>query len=705
MSVSSIMNNGLSALTANQTALRNTSNNISNVNTEGYVRQETQMTAVSYGQESAGVRAVTERAANQYLAATHLSSISAQSRYEIEADLVDRAQAGLGDPSGATSIFSSIDGILEKSAALLNDPGSSLRKGDMVAAMQTTFEDIQNGYRTVENLRKEANGNIVSALSSANETMSQIADLNIEIQHMKAIGGDASGLETEQSKLLDSLSEVIDFKLNYQSAGGVELRTRTGALLVNREAGTLSISEDTDASGYGGISLTPAGAADDYAIDITQQIQGGEIRGLLSARDGDLAEMAFELGELSGAIANALNAASNEGTSVPPPTSLDGRNTGLVASDSLNFTGSSVFAVVDSSGRTVDTVTVDFDAGTLTNSAGAVSATGTTIGSFATALNASFGANASVDFTDGALNFSATGTNGVAIAQDPTNPSDRAGRGVSAFFGMNDVVSSTKPSFYDTGLTAADAHGITGTITFGIRNENGDVISRVEYTPVGTTMADLVNELNSSAVLGQFATASLDSIGRLQLASDSNNGVAAVDVVEDGTDRGGTGLSMSEVFGLAIRTPAERANTLSVREDIALDPSRLPSSGFDLSKMAVGSLAIAPGDNTGAMAMQSALASPVTTYTAGGSAETTASITDLAAKVAANAGAKATHLENRAMSAEALKTEAAARRSSAEGVNLDEEMINMTIYQQSYSAASRLVTAARDMYDVLLNMI
>ena len=47
----------------------------------------------------------------------------------------------------------------------------------------------------------------------------------------------------------------------------------------------------------------------------------------------------------------------------------------------------------------------------------------------------------------------------------------------------------------------------------------------------------------------------------------------------------------------ARRTPAERANTLSVREDIALDPSRLPSSGFDLSKMAVGSLAIAPGDN------------------------------------------------------------------------------------------------------------
>jgi flagellar hook-associated protein 1 FlgK len=54
--------------------------------------------------------------------------------------------------------------------------------------------------------------------------------------------------------------------------------------------------------------------------------------------------------------------------------------------------------------------------------------------------------------------------------------------------------------------------------------------------------------------------------------------------------------------------------------------------------------------------------------------------------------------------AAALASEASSRRSAAEGVNLDEELINLTTYQQAYSASSRLIQAAKDMYDTLLRM-
>jgi flagellar hook-associated protein 1 FlgK len=56
-------------------------------------------------------------------------------------------------------------------------------------------------------------------------------------------------------------------------------------------------------------------------------------------------------------------------------------------------------------------------------------------------------------------------------------------------------------------------------------------------------------------------------------------------------------------------------------------------------------------------------------------------------------------------SSEALLTEATNRRSSTEGVNLDEELVNLTTYQQAYAASGRLVQAAKDMFDVLLNMV
>jgi len=48
--------------------------------------------------------------------------------------------------------------------------------------------------------------------------------------------------------------------------------------------------------------------------------------------------------------------------------------------------------------------------------------------------------------------------------------------------------------------------------------------------------------------------------------------------------------------------------------------------------------------------------------------------------------------------------EAAARRSSVEGVNLDEELIQLTVYQQAFNASARLITAAKEMYDVLLSI-
>ena len=81
------------------------------------------------------------------------------------------------------------------------------------------------------------------------------------------------------------------------------------------------------------------------------------------------------------------------------------------------------------------------------------------------------------------------------------------------------------------------------------------------------------------------------------------------------------------------------------------------------------------------------------------------SITDAAAQIASQAGSKANTYENRSTASIALRDEAATRRASVEGVNLDEEMVKMTVYQQSYNAASRLIQASKDMYDVLLNMV
>ena len=54
---------------------------------------------------------------------------------------------------------------------------------------------------------------------------------------------------------------------------------------------------------------------------------------------------------------------------------------------------------------------------------------------------------------------------------------------------------------------------------------------------------------------------------------------------------------------------------------------------------------------------------------------------------------------------EADLANAQAQLSNEVGVNLDEELVNMTTFQQAYNASARLIQAASDMYDTLIGML
>ena len=49
-------------------------------------------------------------------------------------------------------------------------------------------------------------------------------------------------------------------------------------------------------------------------------------------------------------------------------------------------------------------------------------------------------------------------------------------------------------------------------------------------------------------------------------------------------------------------------------------------------------------------------------------------------------------------------SEAQSRQSSNSGVNLDEELTNLTTYQQAYSAGARILTVVDQLYSTLLQI-
>jgi len=103
--------------------------------------------------------------------------------------------------------------------------------------------------------------------------------------------------------------------------------------------------------------------------------------------------------------------------------------------------------------------------------------------------------------------------------------------------------------------------------------------------------------------------------------------------------------------------------------------------------------------------VESAATTSRTFVSAGALTGQVTSVMDYAARLAGHAGVRAEALDSARAAAESVRKEVADRRLSEEGVNLDEELVNMTTYQQAYSAASRMIQAARDLYDILLNMV
>jgi flagellar hook-associated protein 1 FlgK len=216
-------------------------------------------------------------------------------------------------------------------------------------------------------------------------------------------------------------------------------------------------------------------------------------------------------------------------------------------------------------------------------------------------------------------------------------------------------------------------------------------------------MQDLMNSLNTPVGgVGQYGQFSLDAQGQLSFASNTP-GAVSLSVLDDRTQRGVGGPSVTQLFGIGAAQRAGRASTFSIRTDIAQNPMNLALAQLNFSG-AVGQPVLALGDNSGALKLAQAADATMAFSAAGDFGAMSSSATQYASLLGGSLGRKAAGADDAKTAADAVKSEANTRRQSVEGVNLDEELVNLTTYQQAYSASARLIQTVKDMYDTLLAM-
>jgi len=424
---------------------------------------------------------------------------------------------------------------------------------------------------------------------------------------------------------------------------------------------------------------------------IEGRVRGGSFRGLLDLRDKALPDLAEQLGALAGGLAEQLNAVHNDSAAVPPLGTLTGRNTGLLASDALNMSGIATIAVVNTQGQLVQRLDLDF--GTLT-----------TVNDVVNAINAGLGGYATASFNDGVLSISASSVgDGIAIKQDATAPSSRGGRSFASVFGLNDLVQSSSPTSFATGMTGSDAHGFSaGNASFVLRGTDGSILKTFSITVGGATVGDIVSDLNTAA--GGAATFSLSSDGTLTMTPTSPG--ARLEVTNDTTTRGTTGVSLTQFFGLGTAMRANQAAGLTVRSDIAANPQLLGLAQLDLSPTtAAGDVVLGIGDNRGALGLAGIANAQFTWPGAGGFSSGSMSLSDFTARIIGTQADLASAAESEQAYRSDVKAEVAARKTSLEGVNIDDELSNMMMFQQAYNASARMLTTVQQMYDTLLQAV
>jgi flagellar hook-associated protein 1 FlgK len=353
-------------------------------------------------------------------------------------------------------------------------------------------------------------------------------------------------------------------------------------------------------------------------------------------------------------------------------------------------------------------VAVDFTAGTVSrNGAGAVAIGGTTLNHVITAVNTQFG-GAALTLVNGVMTLQATGASaGVAALQESTTPSERGGRGFSHFFGLNDVMQALEPSHFQSGLSGTDAHGFgaTGDITLQLKGPRGQVAREftLDFATAGaTTLADAVTALNTG--FSGIASFALDANGELQATPSAALSDYRMLTTKDTTARGATGVSMSDLFGIGRAYKMDQAFQVAVRPDIVLDPKKLALAKLDLSATALAGTdsALTVGDNRGVVSLQNVGVVNISFPTAGDLSPTTSTVTAYAGLVLSDFALKADEVVERESDSRALADEISARIIGKTGVNLEEELANMILFQNAFNASARLLQTTREMFRELL---
>src|SRR5574343_1154461 len=285
---SGLISIAMTGINAAQAGLLTTSNNISNLSTEGYTRQRTIQASnptvmTGAGGIGQGVHVVTvQRMFSQALTTQVLNAqtnVSALDTYYAQVSQIDNMLAD--KEAGLTPLMQKFFDAAQSVAA---NPSSVSARQSMVSAAETMTTGYRSVYERLTEINDGVNSQIKSTVGQINTFTEQIADLNERIISAAALGGQpAHDLYDKRDKLVADLNELVKVTVTSNDNGSYNVFVGSGQQLVVGSQVTKMSAEPASAD----ISRTvvgllgPTGNVQELPESL---INGGKLGGLLSFR-------------------------------------------------------------------------------------------------------------------------------------------------------------------------------------------------------------------------------------------------------------------------------------------------------------------------------------------------------------------------------------------------------------------------------------
>lgn len=365
-----ILNVGARALLANQTALQTTGNNIANVNTPGYSRQQAilaatqgQFTGGGYIGKGVDVVAI-EREHSEFLTVQAALAASVEAADVQRSDKLRQLQDIF--PGGSNGLGAALSDMLNAMSDVANAPTDLTARSVVITRASETAARFSTAAGRITDLQQAIVDQLDEYGTAINGLARQIAAVNDQISRAKGNGQTPNDLLDQREQYVRELNRYVQTSQIEADDGTLSVFVGASqALVLGTTAAPVSVRQNAFADPGSRVLVVERG---NVAVELDEsRLVGGEMAGLLRFLNRDMAEARNLLDRIAFSSATVINAQHRLGLDLDgnaggdlflPPTIAAGRWSNPAS------TGNVAVTVDDVTRLAASSYELQFDAGT-----------------------------------------------------------------------------------------------------------------------------------------------------------------------------------------------------------------------------------------------------------------------------------------------------------------------------------------------------